>query len=84
MSTLVRLAMSAGAAVGAGVAAALLVALIDLYITGHGYGSITREVITWEPAGVHLSIGDLAMLMTMVMAAGLTEYLFRRAARNSI
>lgn len=77
---MIRLAISAGAGVGAGVAAALLVAVIDLYITGHGYGSITREVITWEPAGVHLSIGDLAMLVTMVGTAGLTGYLMRHGA----
>jgi hypothetical protein len=77
---MIRLAVIAGAGVGAGVAAALLVAAIDLYITGHGYGSITREVITWEPAGVHLSIGDLAMLVTMVVTAGLTGYLMRDGA----
>ena len=75
MSTLARLGISAGAGIGAGVAAALLVAVIDLYITGHGYGSIMREVITWEPAGVHLSIGDLAMLVTILLGAVLTWHL---------
>jgi hypothetical protein len=80
MSTLVRLGISAGAGIGAGLAAAIVVAVVDLYITGHGYGSITREVITWEAAGVHLSIGDAAMLVTMVVAAGLTVHLTRHNA----
>ena len=55
--------------------AALIVTVIDLYVTGHGYGSITREVITFAQAGVHLSIGDLAMLITAVVAAVATWYL---------
>ena len=60
---------------GAGVVAAIIVTVIDLYITGHDYGSITREIITWAPAGVHLSIGDLAMLVTVVVVAGSTWHL---------
>ena len=59
----------------AGVVAALIVTVIDLYFTGHGYGSITREVITWASAGVHLSIGDLGMLMTGILVSVLTWYL---------
>jgi hypothetical protein len=72
---LIRLAISAAAGIGAAVVAALIVTVIDLYVTGHGYGSITREVITLAQAGVHLSIGDLAMLITAVAAAVSTWYL---------
>ena len=72
---LVRLAISAAAGIGAAVVAALIVTVIDLYVTGHGYGSITREVITLAQAGVHLSIGDLAMLITAVVVAVSTWYL---------
>jgi hypothetical protein len=75
VSALVRLSISTAAGIGAGIAAALIVAVIDLYLTGHGYDSITREVITWEQAGVHLSIGDLGMLITMIVAAVSTWYL---------
>lgn len=57
------------------VLAAVVITLIDLYMTGHGYGSITREVITWDPAGVHMSIGDIAMLTAMVVAAVSIWYL---------
>ena len=66
---LVRLGISATAGLGAGIVVALIVAVLDLYLTGHGYGSILREVITWTEAGVHLSIGDLIMLMTMIVVA---------------
>lgn len=75
MSQLLRLGISTAAGIGAGVVAALIVTVIDLYLTGHGYGSITREVITWASAGVHLSIGDLGMLATMIVVAALTWYL---------
>jgi hypothetical protein len=55
--------------------AVLLVTVLDLYFTGHDYGSITREIITWAPAGVHLSVADVAMLITVVVVAVLTWYL---------
>jgi hypothetical protein len=29
---------------------------LDLYLTGHGL-PITRELIAWEPDGVHMSAG---------------------------
>jgi hypothetical protein len=67
MSVLVRLGISTAAGIGAGLVAALIVTVIDLYFTGHGYGTITGEVITWAQAGVHLSIGDLVMLITVVV-----------------
>jgi hypothetical protein len=75
MSVLVRLGISTAAGMAAAVAAALLVTLLDVYLTGHGHSSVTREVITWEPAGVHLSIADVGMLMTGIVVAVLTWYL---------
>ena len=75
MSVLVRLGISAAAGMAAAVAAALLVTMLDLYLTGHGHGSVTREIITWAQVGVHLSIADVGMLMAGVVVAGLTWYL---------
>ena len=75
MSMLVRLGISTAAGMAAAVAAALLVTVLDLYLTGHGHGSVTREVITWTDAGVHLSIADVGMLMTGIAGAVLTWYL---------
>jgi hypothetical protein len=83
VSVLGRLGISTAAGLGAGVVAAIVVTVIDLYITGHGYGSITRELITWTPAGVHLSIGDLAMLMAVVAGAGSTWHLVGLSNREA-
>jgi hypothetical protein len=73
-----RFALSAAIGVGAGLAAAVVLAVLEIYITGHGYGSITREIISWEPAGVHLSVADLALLLVVVLAAGLTWFSLQR------
>jgi hypothetical protein len=62
MSMLARLRIATAAGMAAAVAAALLVTVLDLYLSGHGHGSVTREVITWARAGVHLSIADVGML----------------------
>lgn len=72
---LVRLCLSVAAGIGAAVVAAIIVTVIDLYVTGHGYGSITREVITPDQAGVHLSLGDLSMLAAAMAVAVSTWYL---------
>jgi hypothetical protein len=74
MGLIVRLGISIAAGIGAAVVTALVVTAIDLYVTGHGYGSITREVITWVPGGVHLSIGDVCMLVAMIVASSSTWY----------
>jgi hypothetical protein len=78
MSLLVRLGVSAAAGIGTAVVAALVVTVIDLYVTGHGYGSITREVITWGPGGVHLSIGDVCMLVAVIVVSSSTWYFIGR------
>jgi hypothetical protein len=79
LNLLVRLGISAAAGFAALLIAAFVVTLMELYLTGHGYGSITREVITWEPAGVHMSISDLAMLTAMIVAAVSVWFLLRTA-----
>lgn len=78
MNLVVRLAISAAAGIGGGIAAALIVTVIDLYVTGHGYASITREVLTLAQAGVHLSVGDVAMLITALVGALATWYVVGR------
>lgn len=69
MRLLVRLGISTAAGIGAAVVAAIVIAVIDLYVTGHGFGSIRREVITWVPGGVHLSVGDVCMFLAAIVAA---------------
>lgn len=75
MNLLVRFGCSIGAGFGTAILAAVTVAVIDLYMTGHGYSSITREVITWPQVGIHLSIGDVAMLIAAFAVAVSTWYL---------
>jgi len=72
MRMMSRLGISAAVGVGAGVVAAIAAAVIELYLSGHGHGSITREIISWEPGGVHLSLADLAVLLIVVISAALT------------
>ena len=79
-SLLVQLGISTAAGIAAAVVAALVITVIDLYVTGQGYGSITREVITWDPAGVHLSIGDVAMFIAMIVVAISTWYFIGHGA----
>jgi hypothetical protein len=74
----VLVTFSAGAAVG--VVSALLIAILDIYLSGHGHSGLTREYFTWTGGGVHLSIGDVIMLATAMLAAALTWRLFGRAA----
>jgi len=73
-SLLVRLAVSAAAGLGAALVTALVVAVIEMYLSGHDYGSITREIISLAPAGVHLSVGDVGVLIAIIAAAVSTWY----------
>jgi hypothetical protein len=72
LSLLVRLGISTAVGIGAAVAAALVITVMNLYFTGHGYGSLAREVITWDPAGVHMSIADVGIFAAMGGAAVMT------------
>jgi len=46
--------------------------VLDLYLTGHGMGTISGPLVDWPPLGVHLSLADLLMLAAAALAAGLT------------
>jgi len=79
---LIRLGTSFGAGVGAAILSALVIAVVDLYLTGHGYPSIRREIVSWEPADVHLSAGDIAALTATVITAILTWRSFKDFGEN--
>ena len=75
MSVLARLGITAGAVLVTAVIVAIAAAVADLYLSGHGMGSIGREVIS-EPAwGVHLSVGDIALLALAALAGAITWWL---------
>lgn len=73
-----RLVLSAGAGLGTALVAALGLTIVDLYLTGHNLGSITRPFVQWPAAGVHLSLADVLLLI----AAGVVAALTLRATRG--
>ena len=75
-----RLLLSLVVGAATGVLSAVVIAIVDLYLSGHGYGGLTREYFTWSPGGVHLSIGDMIMLGTVLLAGTLTWGFFGRGA----
>lgn len=77
MPALLRLVVSLAVALGAALIAALAVALADLYLTGHGYRSITTETIALEGWGVHLSFGDVILLLA-AFVSGILSWLVVR------
>lgn len=62
-----RLAAAAASAFGAAVIAAIALAVLDIYLTGHGRPSLMRPWIEWPAIGVHLSRAGL--VFSIVTAA---------------
>jgi len=67
-----RLAVSIGAMVGGFVASAIVLALVELYVTGHGGPSINRPWIQWPSLGVSLGRADFVALLVGAGAGVLT------------
>jgi hypothetical protein len=80
---LLRLAMAFVAGLGTALLATLAAAILELYLTGHGHGSIMREIVNWPAAGIHLSAAGLAMFAAAFTAAWLAWRLTGRTARNA-
>ena len=73
-----RFTISAAAGIGAGVVAAIALAVLELYLSGNGHASIMRELIRWDSASVHLSLADLVLLLAVFATAALTWTLQKR------
>lgn len=69
MGWVVRLGTSIAAAAATAFVIAIVVAVADIWVTGHGYTSINVERISWRAAGVHLGFGDLIVLGASALAA---------------
>ena len=78
---MLRALIAFAAAAASGIVATIAVAIIDLYLTGHGLGSITRETITWDPGGVHMSAGDLILVAVVFLVGGFTWHI-QKGRRN--
>ena len=79
MGALARLGVTAGVIIGTAVFVAIVAAVVDLYLTGHGLASISREVISEPSWGVHLSVADIALLAFSALAGALTWWLLPRS-----
>ena len=76
-ASLVRVSLVSGTvAFGCAVLAAIALAVMDIYVTGHGQPSLTRPWISWFGA-VELSRADMLMLLA-ALGGGLGGYLLAR------
>jgi hypothetical protein len=73
----VRLSMSFAAGLASALIVAILIAIVDLYLAGHGMVPLNTPVLNWATGGVHLSLGDLIFLAAAALAAAIT---WRRTA----
>src|SRR5687768_14062704 len=76
-----RVLITLAAAFAAGILGAVGLAIIDLYMTGHGLGSLTRETITWDPGDVHMSPADV-ILLAWILAAAMLAWRLAKGKRD--
>ena len=67
-----RFFLSLAAGLGTAFVVAMILVVLDVYLTGHGMGTISGPLVDWPAFGVHLSLADLLMLAAATLSAGLT------------
>lgn len=67
-----RLLVSLGTGAAFAVLVAIVLVVVDLYLTGHGHRSIRTPLLAWAALGVHLSLADVVFLGTAVLGTVLT------------
>lgn len=73
----IRLLLSVAAGLASALLVAIAVALIDLYLTGHGLTPLNAPLLAWPAGGIHLSLADILFLGAAVLA---TAIAWRRTA----
>jgi hypothetical protein len=75
-----RIIVTIAAVIATFFVAAVCIAIIDLYISGHGGTGLTsRHLVDNARTGVHLSVGDvIALLMAASVAAAVNLFWPRR------
>ncbi len=73
----IRLLASLVIGIGTAVLVAITLAIIDLYLSGHGLRPLNASWLEWPAAGVHLSRADVIFLVAAVLA---TAIAWRRMA----
>jgi hypothetical protein len=68
----VRLLASLGVGFGTAILAAIALAVVDLYLSGHGLRPLGSPWLDWPAAGVHLSRADVILLGAVLLAAAVT------------
>lgn len=81
MRLLIHVGIAAAAGVAAAFVAAVVIAIVELYLAGHGYGSIVKEFVRVPTLGVSLSVGDLVLLLAVVAVSWFTWRRLRRGER---
>jgi hypothetical protein len=71
--TLVRVAVSFGAAIAAAFVCAVLLAIVNIYLTGHNRPSIINTQLGSAP-GIHLGVGDVILGVVVIAAAAVTWF----------
>ncbi|TLM63953.1 MAG: hypothetical protein FDZ69_12010 [Deltaproteobacteria bacterium] len=80
---LLRSLVSVGVAIATAFVVALAVTIVDLYLVGHGYPSINREVLLWPGGGVSLSPAGILLLLCSFGAGGATWFFMRRPSGSA-
>jgi hypothetical protein len=68
----VRFFLSLAAGLGTALVVAMVLVVLDLYLTGHALGTISGPLLDWPALGVHLSLADILMLVAAALAAAIT------------
>lgn len=76
-----RIMVAIGVALGCGVVSALVLALVDLYLTGHARPSMGRATIPIAGTSQAASVADL-LLLSAIIVPGLVTWLLLRTPRS--
>lgn len=76
---IIRLIVSVCVAISTAFVVALAVTIVDLYLVGHGYPSINREILIWPSGGVSLSPAGIFLLLCTFGAGCATWFFMPRA-----
>jgi Mg/Co/Ni transporter MgtE len=67
-----RLLVSLGAGLAVGLLVALVLTLVDLYLSGQGYRSLSAPFVNAPALGVHVSMADVLFLIAVALGGVIT------------
>lgn len=73
----IRVSLSFAAGLASAVVVAIVIAGIDLYLTGHGIAPLNAPLLDWPAGGIHMSLADVIFLGAAAIAVAIT---WRRTA----